>query len=179
MSVKIGYIIGSPSSTSINRAMFDAVKRNAPQGVEFTEIEIKDLPFYSPDHDGSYPEVATQFKAAIADADAVVVVTPTYNDSFSGYVKNAIDWASRPWGQHSFNGKVSAVAAASISPHGGRPGAEALAAVLAFGEAKVLEHQLRVSVAASTYDEDGNFADEALRAEAREFLEAIVGNATR
>jgi chromate reductase len=177
VSVKIGYIVGSLSSASINRATFEAVRRTAPEGVEITEIEIKDLPMYSPDHDGDYPQVARDYKAAIEAADAVVVGTPTYNDSFSGYVKNAVDWASRPWGQHSFNARPVAVIGSSISPHGGAPGAEALKAVLAFGEAKVLETAFNVTVGEGTFTADGDFADEALRAEARELVTALAGHA--
>ena len=174
----IGVIIGSISSSSINRAAFEALCKNAPEGVELTEIEIKDLPMYSPDHDGDFPQVARSLKAAVEGADAIVVATPTYNDSFSGVVKNAVDWASRPWGQHSFKGKATAVASASIAPHGGTRGADALAAVLAFGEAKVLETQFNVFVGEDTFTADGDFADESRRAEARVFLAALAGNAS-
>lgn len=177
MTTKIGYIVGSLSSTSINRAVFEAVRRNAPEGVEITEIEIKDLPLYSQDHDSDFPPVARDLKAAIAAADAVVVATPCFNDSFSGVVKNAIDWSSRPWGQHSFTGKPVAIATASIGPHGGRPAGDGLHGVLTFGEAKVLETQLNVFVGEVTFTPDGDFADEALRAEAREFIAALAGNA--
>ena len=177
MTTKIGYIVGSLSSTSINRALFEAVRRNAPEGVEITEIEIKDLPLYSQDHDADMPQVARELKAAVEASDAVIVGTPTFNDSFSGVVKNAVDWASRPWGQHSFGGKPTAVATASIAPHGGRRGGDALHAVLAFGEAKVLETQLNVHVGEGTFTEDGDFADQALRDEARAFVAALAGNA--
>lgn len=177
MSVKIGYIVGSISSTSINRAVFEALKLNAPEGVEINEIEIKDLPLYSPDYDAEYPQVALDFKAAIEGSDAVIVSTPQYNDSFSGSVKNAIDWASRPWGQHSFNSKPTAVATASIAPHGGNKAGGFLAAVLEFGEAKVMENQINVFVNENVFAADGNFATEELKAEAREFMAAVAANA--
>lgn len=177
MTTKIGYIVGSLSSTSINRAVFEAVRRNAPEGVEITEIPIKDLPLYSQDHDADMPQVARDLKAAVEGADAVIVGTPTFNDSFSGVVKNAVDWASRPWGQHSFGGKPTAVASASIAPHGGRRGGDALHGVLAFGEAKVLETQLNVFVGEGTFAEDGDFADQTLRDEARAFVAALAANA--
>lgn len=173
---KIGYIVGSLSSTSINRAVFEAVKKNVPAGIELSEIEIKDLGLYSQDHDAAYPQAAVDYKAAIAAADAVVVATPTYNDSFSGVVKNAVDWASRPWGQHAFNGKVTGVAGASIAPHAGSRGTDALSAVLAFGEAKVHETAFNVFVTEETFDADGNFADADLRTRAGEFLSALAAN---
>lgn len=173
---RIGYIVGSISSTSINRSVFEALKLNSPEGVELTEIPIADLPVYSPDFDADYPQAARDFKTAIEAADAVIVSTPQYNDSFSGAVKNAIDWSSRPWGQHSFSGKPTAVATASIAPHGGSKAGGFLAAVLAFGQAKVLETQLNVHVAEDTFDESGNFTSAERRAEAHEFLTAIANN---
>ncbi|WP_435299088.1 NADPH-dependent FMN reductase [Timonella sp. A28] len=165
MAVKIGYIVGSLSSTSINRAVFEAVKKNAPQNVEIVEIPISELPHYAPDYDADFPQVARDFKAAIEESDAVIVATPQYNDSFSGVVKNAIDWASRPWGQHSFNAKPTAIATASIAPHGGAKAGALLGAVLEFGQAKLVESQLNVFVGEETFAADGNFASAELQEE--------------
>lgn len=105
----IGYIVGSISSTSINRRLAKALERLAPEGTTLVEIPIKDLPFYSPDFDADYPQVARDFKQAIADADGVIIVTPEYSRSIPGVLKNALDWAARPWGQGSFDGKPTAV----------------------------------------------------------------------
>ena len=81
----------------------------APEGTTLVEIPIKDLPFYSPDHDADFPQVARDFKQAIEDVDGVIIVTPEYSRSIPGVLKNALDWAARPWGQGSFNGKPTAV----------------------------------------------------------------------
>ncbi|MBD8022882.1 NADPH-dependent FMN reductase [Microbacterium gallinarum] len=105
----IGYIVGSISSTSINRRLAKALERLAPEGTTLVEIPIKDLPFYSPDFDADYPQVARDFKDAIDDVDGVIIVTPEYSRSIPGVLKNALDWAARPWGQGSFNGKPTAV----------------------------------------------------------------------
>ncbi len=105
----IGYIVGSISSTSINRRLAKALERLAPEGTTLVEIPIKDLPFYSPDHDADYPQVARDFKQAIADVDGVIIVTPEYSRSIPGVLKNALDWAARPWGESSFDGKPTAV----------------------------------------------------------------------
>jgi len=105
----IGYIVGSISSTSINRRLAKALERLAPAGTTLKEIPIADLPFYSPDYDADYPQVARDFKQAIADVDGVIIVTPEYSRSIPGVLKNALDWAARPWGQGSFNGKPTAV----------------------------------------------------------------------
>ncbi len=125
---RVGYLVGSLSSTSINRALSLALKRlGAQAGLELTEIPIPPLPFYSADMDGEYPEVANAFKAAIADADAVLIVTPEYNRSVPGVLKNALDFASRPYGENAFQGKPSAVIGTSIGAarHGRRAAAPA------------------------------------------------------
>ena len=105
----IGYIVGSISPTSINRRLAKALERLAPEGTTLVEIPIRDLPFYSPEFDADYPQVARDFKQAIDDVDGVIIVTPEYSRSIPGVLKNALDWAARPWGQGSFNGKPTAV----------------------------------------------------------------------
>ena len=110
---KVGYFIGSLSSTSINRLLAKALTRLAPPELQLSEISFKDLPLYSPDYEASYPPVATTLKDAIASADAVLFVTPEYNRSIPGGLKNAIDWASRPYGKNSLARKPSAVIGAS------------------------------------------------------------------
>ena len=99
---KVGYFVGSLASASINRLLAKALVRLAPPELVLSEIAIKDLPLYSYDYDADYPPVARAFKQAIADVDAVLFVSPEYNRSIPGGLKNAIDWASRPWGKNSF-----------------------------------------------------------------------------
>jgi chromate reductase, NAD(P)H dehydrogenase (quinone) len=94
---KVGYFVGSLSSKSINRILSKALIRLAPHDLEFTEIPIGNLPLYSPDYDNNYPSEAMALKEAIDRSDAVLFVTPEYNRSIPGALKNAIDWASRPW----------------------------------------------------------------------------------
>jgi chromate reductase len=89
---KIGHFVRRLSSSVINRVLSRALIRLAPDDLEFTEIPIGDLPLYSP-YDTSYPPEATAFKDAIRAADVVLFVTPEYNRSIPGGLKNAIDWA--------------------------------------------------------------------------------------
>jgi chromate reductase len=110
---KVGYFIGSLSSTSINRLLSKALIKLAPPGLEFVEIPFADLPLYRPDFDADYPPPAKAFKQAIAAVDALLFVTPEYNRSLPGGLKNAIAFASRPYGQNSFARKPSAVIGAS------------------------------------------------------------------
>src|SRR5687768_17158321 len=99
---KVGYLVGSLAKASINRKLATALTKLAPPELMLEEIPIGELPLYSYDYDSDYPEVARRFKQAIADVDAVLFVTPEYNRSIPGALKNAIDWASRPWGQNIF-----------------------------------------------------------------------------
>jgi chromate reductase, NAD(P)H dehydrogenase (quinone) len=112
MTYSVGYLIGSLSARSINRTLSKALVRLAPQ-LEMREIPIKDLPLYNRDLDENYPPEARALKQAIANVDAVLFITPEYNRDIPGTLKNAIDWASRPWGTNSFNRKPSAVIGAS------------------------------------------------------------------
>ena len=129
---KVGYLIGSLAKASINRQLATALVRLAPPELELAEIPFKDLPLYSYDYDADYPPVARAFKKAIADVDAVLFVTPEYNRSIPGGLKNAIDWASRPWGQNSFARKPSAIIGASIGSIGTAVAQQSLRGVLAF-----------------------------------------------
>ena len=134
----IGYIVGSISSTSINRKLAKALERLAPEGTTLVEIPIKDLPFYSVDHDGAFPQVAVDFKQAIADVDGVIIVTPEYSRSIPGVLKNALDWAARPYGQGSFDGKPTAVIGTSGSGIGTAAAQQHLKAVLSHFNAPTL-----------------------------------------
>jgi chromate reductase, NAD(P)H dehydrogenase (quinone) len=129
---KVGYLIGSLARESINRKLAKALTRLAPEHLDFTEIPIRDLPLYSYDYDADYPPPARAFKDAIASVDAVLFVTPEYNRSIPGALKNAIDWASRPYGQNSFTRKPSAVIGTSPGAIGTAVGQQHLRSVLGF-----------------------------------------------
>ena len=132
----VGYFVGSLSSQSINRVLSRALLRVAPEDLDFVEIPIADLPLYSPDFDADYPPPARALKEALAGVDAVLFVTPEYNRSIPGALKNAIDWASRPWGQNSFDHIPAAVIGASIGSIGTAVGQQSLRAVLSFCNAR-------------------------------------------
>jgi chromate reductase len=129
---KVGYLVGSLAKGSINRKLAKALVRLAPAELSMTEIGFADLPLYSVDYDADFPPAARAFKAALADVDAVLFVTPEYNRSIPGGLKNAIDWASRPYGQNSFARKPSAVIGTSPGSIGTALAQQGLRAVLAF-----------------------------------------------
>lgn len=129
---EVGYLVGSLASQSINRRLALALVKLAPPELELREIPIRDLPLYSYDYDSNYPEVAKRLKGAIADVDAVLFVTPEYNRSIPGALKNAIDWASRPYGQNAFTRKPSAVIGTSPGSIGTAVGQQHLRSILSF-----------------------------------------------
>src|SRR5688572_14031278 len=131
-SYKVGFLIGSLARDSINRLLAAALARLAPPELVLNEIPIRDLPLYSYDYDTAFPQTAQTFKQAIADVDAVLFVTPEYNRSIPGALKNAIDWASRPYGQNSFARKPSAVIGTSPGAIGTAVAQQHLRSVLSF-----------------------------------------------
>jgi len=129
---RVGYIVGSLSSESINRTLAKALIGLAPKNLDFVEIPIRDLPLYNSDFDADYPPEGRALKDAIAAVDAVLFVTPEYNRGIPGCLKNAIDWASRPYGTNSFAQKPSAMIGASIGKIGTAVGQQSLRGVLSY-----------------------------------------------
>ena len=128
----VGYFVGSLATNSINRKLATALVRLAPAELQMREIPIGELPLYSYDFDADYPPPARALKEAIAAVDAVLFVTPEYNRSIPGGLKNAIDWASRPWGQNSFARKPSAMIGTSPGKIGTAVGQQHLKSILSF-----------------------------------------------
>ena len=128
----VGVLIGSLSSQSINRLLARALMRLAPPELSFCEIAFKDLPLYSADHEANFPPAAQALKDALAAVDAVLFVTPEYNRSIPGGLKNAIDWASRPSGRNSFARKPSAVIGTSPGAIGTAVAQQHLRSLLSF-----------------------------------------------
>jgi chromate reductase len=168
---KIGYFVGSLSSTSINRVLSKALIRLAPADLEFTEIPIGNLPLYSPDYDANYPPEATALKDAIAAVDAVLFFTPEYNRSIPGALKNAIDWASRPWGQNSFDHIPAGVLGASIGHIGTAVGQQSLRAVLSFCNARQMTApEVYIHFSPEVFTADGEVTNESTKEFLRNYL---------
>lgn len=169
---QVGYFVGSLSSKSINRVLATALIKLVPAELSFTEIEIGNLPLYSPDFDADYPPEGRALKDAIASTDAVLFVTPEYNRSIPGALKNAIDWASRPWGENSFNHIPAAVIGASPGAIGTALAQQSLRGVLSYCNAR----QMTAPEAYLKYDPeifsaDGEVHDESVK----QFLTDFMG----
>ncbi|WP_240747253.1 NADPH-dependent FMN reductase [Microbacterium sp. K24] len=158
----VGYLVGSISSTSINRRLARALVKLAPQAdLQLTEISISDLPFYSADHDAAIPAEAAEFKKSIEASDAIIVVTPEYNRSVPGVLKNALDTASRPWGQNSFAGKPSAVIGGSIGPIGTAVAQQQLRSILSFlASPELSQPEAYIHMRDGLFTEDGEVTDD-------------------
>lgn len=176
---KIGYIVGSISSTSLNRRLAEAVVRLMPEEVEAVEIPIKDLPFYSPDYDADFPQVGRDFKAAIEGVDGVLIVTPEYNRSIPGVLKNAIEWSARPYGNMSFSRKPVAVLGGSPGGIATAAGQQHLKAILAHVDAIVMGQPEGFIQVTPGLIEDGEIRNEGTRAFLQSLVDTFLGLVAR
>jgi chromate reductase len=169
---RVGYFVGSLSSTSINRTLSQALIRLAPKDLQFTELPIGSLPLYSPDFDRDFPAEPRALKEAIAGSDAVLFITPEYNRSIPGALKNAIDWASRPWGNNSFDHMPAAMIGASPGQIGTAVAQQSLRAVLAFCNARQMTApEAYISFRPGLFTEDGEVTDESTAAFLTDFMQ--------
>jgi len=177
---EVGYLVGSLSSTSINRILSRSLIRLAPPELEFTEIPIGNLPLYSPDHDADYPPEARALKDAIAGSDGLLFVTPEYNRSIPGALKNAIDWASRPWGKNSFHHIPAAVIGASIGAIGTAVAQQSLRGVLSFCNARQMTSpEAYIQFTAERFRDDGEVVDETTAGFLKDFMEEFRDHLVR
>jgi chromate reductase len=173
---QVGYFVGSLARASINRRLAQALIRLAPKPLEFHEVEFKNLPLYSYDYDDDYPTVAREYKAAIAKADALLFVTPEYNRSIPGALKNAIDWASRPKGQNSFARKPSAVIGTSPGAIGTAVAQQQLRSVLSFCNAPQMNSpEAYIQFKDGLIDAQGQVADGSTSEFLRKYMEEFHG----
>jgi chromate reductase len=169
-------ICGSLREGSFNRALLAAVAAELPPGVEFAEwTGLETLPAYDADTDGRLagPAVA-RLRRVLAAADAIVIATPEYNASIPGALKNALDWASRPFPDNCLRGKPVAVVGASTGLFGGVWAQADLRRVLKTIGADVLETALAVPTAHEAFTADGELQDRRLATVLRSIVDELV-----
>ena len=172
----VGYLVGSLSKSSINRRLALALTRLAPTELEMREIPIGDLPLYNYDFDNDYPPAARTLKENIAAVDAVLFVTPEYNRSIPGALKNAIDWASRPYGKNSFARKPSAVIGASPGKIGTAVGQQHLRSILSFCNSPQMNAiEAYIEYTRGLVDDNGDVTVESTRDFLRSFMSEFHG----
>ena len=173
---KVGYLVGSLAKASINRLLATALVRLAPAELEMSELSFKDLPLYSYDYDANYPPVATAFKEAIAAVDAVLFVTPEYNRSIPGGLKNAIDWASRPYGKNAFARKPSGIIGTSPGKIGTAIAQQHLRSILAFCNSPLMNSvEAYVQFERGLITDDGRVTDASTEQFLRQYIEEFAG----
>jgi chromate reductase, NAD(P)H dehydrogenase (quinone) len=176
----VGYFIGSLSSESINRTLSKALISVAPSDLEFHEIGIDDLPLYNRDLDSSFPPEATALKQAIADSQAILFVTPEYNRSIPGALANAIDWASRPYGENSFDHVPVGVIGASPGGIGTAVAQQSLRSILSYCNARQMTApEAYIQYDPDAYGEDGEVRDEELRGILTDFMQEFRDHIAR
>src|SRR3954452_11481227 len=173
---EVGYFVGSLSVKSINRTLANALIRLAPPELTFREIEIARLPLYNRDFDEDYPSEGRELKEAIESADAVMFVTPEYNRDIPGSLKNAIDWASRPWGTNSFARKPSAVIGASPGKIGTAVAQQNLRSILSFCNSPQMNApEAYVQLTPGMVTADGEVNDDEMELFLRDWMVAFEG----
>jgi len=174
-ALKVLGISGSLRKGSFNSAALRAAQALAPAGMTISTYDIGGIPLYNEDmrEGGSFPAPVQAFRAAIKAADALLVVTPEYNYSIPGVLKNAIDWASRP-PEQPFDGKPVAIMGASPGALGTARAQYHLRQVFVFLNAHLLNKpEVMIGGAANRFDTDGNLTDEATRNFVRAQLESL------
>lgn len=168
---KVAVLVGSLRQDSCNRRLARAVEKLAPKALKFEHVRIDDLPLYSQDFDADYPPTALRLKRDIESSQALLFVTPEYNRSVPGVLKNAIDIASRPWGRNSFAGKPGAVIGASIGAVGTAVAQHHLRSSMAYLDIATLgQPEVYLHFRNDVIDPDGTIADESTR----KFLQGFV-----
>jgi chromate reductase, NAD(P)H dehydrogenase (quinone) len=156
---RIALVVGSLRRESINKALANAVVKLAPAEFSFHPLRIDDLPLYNQDDDGKPAEAVKRLKGEIAAARGLLFVTPEYNRSMPGVLKNALDHASRPYGQNAWAGKPAGVLSASIGGTGGALSQQHLRNVLAYLDVPTLaQPEAFIHVKDGFFDANGDIA---------------------
>ena len=158
-SIKILGIAGSVRKSSFNKAALRAAQKLVPDGASIDIFDIDGLPGFNQDDEKNPPAKVTELKAKIRAADAILFVTPEYNYSIPGVLKNAIDWASRPYGDSAWNGKPVAVMGASVGVIGTARAQYHLRQVFVFLDMEAVNQPEVMINASKSFDDQGNLTD--------------------
>ena len=172
-SIQILGIAGSLRAASFNRAALRAAQSLAPAGVAIDAFDLAGIPLYNQDQEKNPPQKVADLKARIRAADAVLLATPEYNYSIPGVLKNAIDWASRPYGDSAWAGKPVAVMSASVGAFGGMRAQYHLRQCFVFlNMDAVLQPEVAIPAAQDKFDAQGQLTD----ATSRQLIAKLIEN---
>jgi chromate reductase len=160
----VAILVGSSRKGSLNARLARAIEKTAPDSLNFTRVMMDDLPFYNADLEDNRPDSVNRFTAGIKAADAVCIVTPEYNRSIPGVLKNAIDWGSKPMGSNVWGNKVIAMTGTSPGAIGTAVAQQHLRQILSILGGHVMPGETYISFKSpDLIDEDGNVSDESVR----------------
>ena len=158
--VQIAVIVGSLRKESFNRQLATAIERLAPSEFKFTHLRIDDLPMYNQDDDGQQAASVLLLKSEVKAAQGLLFVTPEYNRSIPGVLKNALDHGSRPYGQNAWGGKPAGVIGASVGAIGTALAQQHLRNVLAYLNVPTLgQPEGFIHAKEGLFDADGNVGE--------------------
>jgi chromate reductase, NAD(P)H dehydrogenase (quinone) len=168
-------IAGSLRRESFNKAALRAAQKLVPQGATLEIFEIDGIPLFSQDDEKSPPAKVVEFKRKIREADAILIVTPEYNYSVPGVLKNAIDWASRPYGDSAWAKKPVAVMGASAGALGTARAQYHLRQMFVFLDMyAVNQPEVMIAGAAQRFDAQGNLTDDMSKKLIQQLLQNLV-----
>lgn len=168
-------IVGSLRKDSYNRLALKAAQERVPDGAVLNLVELHGIPVFDQDNEMEMPAAVLEFKRRILAADAILFATPEYNYSVSGVLKNAIDWASRPYGESAWTGKPAAVMGASTGSLGTARAQYHLRQILVTLDMPVVNQpEVMIGNAAQRFGPDGRLTDEPTRAHIQKLLAALV-----
>ena len=172
---KLGLIVGSNRRESINRKLANALAKLGSGSFDANVIQIDDLPLYNQDLEAALPGSVVRFKADIANADALLFVTPEHSRSIPALLKNAIDWGARPWGKNSWTGKPAAITGTSPGAIGTAVAQQHLRAVLGSGIGMhVMGGEAYITFKPDLVDSDGTITDESTRTFLKSFVDQLA-----
>lgn len=173
--VRILGIAGSLRRDSYNRSALRAAAKLAPEGATMQIFELDGIPGFNQDDEQNPPPKVVDLKRELREADAILFVTPEYNYSVPGVLKNAIDWASRPYGDSAWNGKPAAIMGASIGTIGTARAQYHLRQMMVFlNMFPINQPEVMIGSAAERFDEQGNLTDEPTKEYIRKLLQNLV-----
>lgn len=168
-------IIGSLRKTSYNRYMLQAAQTLMPEGATLKLFELQGIPLFNQDNELTMPQTVRELKRRILAADAILFGTPEYNYSLPGVLKNAIDWASRPFGESAWVGKPAALMGASTDRMGTVRAQHHLRQILVAQDMPVINRpEVMIANAAQQFDENGRLHDTQTRQRIQKQLVSLV-----
>jgi chromate reductase len=173
--VRILGIAGSLRRESYNRAALRAAAQLVPDGATLDIFELDGIPGFNQDEEQNPPAKVAELKKRVREADAILFVTPEYNYSVPGVLKNAIDWASRPYGDSAWSGKPAAIMGASIGTIGTARAQYHLRQMFVFlNMFAINQPEVMIFNAAERFDAEGNLTDERTRESIRKLLQSLM-----